>query len=389
MRFSTPFTLLLALLPTVTTAQALSEEDGSEEYVGLDAADALMMDAEIIAANNGWSVRDTVAYLDAQAEFSELAATIAERYPDDFSSSVNLMSPTDLPEIYFKGKVPSEAQALLDSAVIVVEVHEDTGMNAVEWEERAEVLATLLRAEGLDSFAVAFDGVDSIEVVLGNGASVPATLPAEYLTSDILFESVPDAILVTQGVHGGGDALLGTSHICTFGWCVENSSGVRGVLTAGHCDSVNAYENPDTSTKYAAAMQASHEGWWGDFAWHTTTGNEWPNWFADEYLNKRRMDGIKTSWSQGDATCVFGMTSFERMCTTIYRTSVYSGGHNMMVVTVDGDTLGGDSGGGWSLSTTAHGVHTGLIPLGGSDRSIFSRASRVDNALGVDICESP
>jgi hypothetical protein len=101
------------------------------------------------------------------------------------------------------------------------------------------------------------------------------------------------------------------------------------------------------------------------------------------------MNGVKTFWFQGDSTCVFGMTSFERMCTTIHRTGVTSGSNEQMVVTVDGDTLGGDSGAGWSLDTTAHGVHTGLIDLGDSvNRSIYSRASRVDNALSVDICQS-
>ena len=197
-------------------------------------------------------------------------------------------------------------------------------------------------------------------------------------------------MLTKQGVHGGGDALIGTAHECTHGWCVENSSGTRGVLTAGHCVStLSAYENPDTNTIYSTTLQAEHDGYWGDFEWHTTNGNEWPNWIADEYMNKRRMDGIKTSWSRGDATCVFGMTTFERMCTTVHRTSVHGGGNYYLVLTVDQLAQTGDSGAGWSLGTTAHGVHTGWITFDGSSRNVFSRASRIDNALGVDICESP
>ncbi len=348
------------------------------------------MDAAIIAAKNGWSTGDTVAYLEAQAAFIDLASAIAEAYPDDFSSGTNLMSPTDTPEIYFKGTVPAGAQDLVNTAVIAVEVHEDTGSNAAEWDERVEALAAWLRAEGVDSFAVAFDGVDHIEVVLGNGISVPATVPAEHLTSDIRFKSVPGAVLVKQAaVHGGGEAWNGASRTCTFGWCVENSSGTRGVLAAGHCSGLDMYENPDSSAQSTTTFQAQHDGSWGDYEWHTTNGSEWPNWFADEFLNLREMNGVKTFWFQGDSTCVFGMTSFERMCTTIHRTGVTSGSNEQMVVTVDGDTLGGDSGAGWSLDTTAHGVHTGLIDLGDSvNRSIYSRASRVDNALSVDICQS-
>lgn len=343
MRFSTPFTLLLASLPIIATAQSLSEEDALEEYAGLDANEALMMDAEIIAEENGWSVRDTVTYLETQADFSELAATIAENYPNDYSSGTNLMHPMDAPELYFKGEVPAGVQGLIDTYAFEVEVHEHTGMNATEWDDRVQALAGWLRADGQSSFAVAFDGVDSIEVILGNGVDVPTDLPTEYTTSDIRFESVPGAVAEKQGVHGGGDALIsGDTHWCTFGWCVEDSNGVRGVLTAGHCDYLVEYENPDTAAQWPTTLKAAHEGSWGDFEWHTTTGSEWPNWIADENWTKRRMDGIKTFWLRGDATCVFGLTTLDRKCTTVHRTGVSIDNHNMMVVTVDLETLGGE-----------------------------------------------
>lgn len=378
----TSFSFFLAILPAEANAQ---------EAEGLDAWESLAMDAEIIAAKNGWSFEDTVGYLEDQATFTRLVSVITATYPDDFSSSTNLLSPSDVPEIYFKGQCPAAAKELIDAAALAVDLREGMGRNAAEWDARVVGIADWLRAEKVESFVVAFDGVSTIQVVLGNGMAVPEALPADYATSDVAFESVPEDVVVKQdgGVHGGGEAWDGASRDCTFGWCVENSSGTRGVLTAAHCTGLDTYENPETSDAFSATFQDQHLGVWGDFEWHTTSGPEWPNWFADEFFNLRRMDSVKTTWSNGDATCVFGMTSLERMCTTIHSKAVSVGSSNYMVVTVDGDTLGGDSGGGWSAGTEAHGVHGGLVTLDGASRSYYSRAERVNNALDVDICVSP
>lgn len=381
-RALTVLSLFLVIAPSKALAQ---EEEGLSEQASLE------MDAEIIAATNGWTFEDTMDYLVAQAAFTDLVSRIAATYPDDFSSSTNLMSPEDVPELYFKGRCPTGARDLIAEAAIAVDIYEDIGRNAAEWDARVIGLADWLQSEGVSSYVVSFDGIDSIRVVLGNGRSVPESLPAAYATSDVHFEIELEALTTLQdsGVHGGGEAWNGTIRDCTFAWCVQDSNGTRGVLTAAHCSGLDLYENPETSDQYSTSFQAQHIGSWGDFEWHTTDGPEWPNWYADNDWSLRRMDSVKTTWSNGDATCVFGMTSLDRMCTTIYDKSASIDGHNYMVVTVAGDTLGGDRGAGWSSGTEAQGIHTGLTYLGGALRSYYSRAERVDNALSVDLCVSP
>jgi hypothetical protein len=256
---------------------------------------------------------------------------------------------------------------------------------------------------GYEDFGVGFDSERSIEV------HYPSTADRPLLPSDSLWQPgrdlpalaegrvvlVPvDGPLSTQesngGVHGGGEGrdFFGDLE-CTIGWCVETSGGTRGVVTAGHCSNAMTYRNPFDDVQYSMTTVLQHEGSDGDFQWHTTTGPEWPNWWADENFSLRTMGGLKNTWFRNDSTCVYGRATNQRICTQIYRTNVTSGVHGTQVLVDSHVTTTGDSGAGWSEGFQAHGVHSGWSNWNGIDRSRYSRASRVNNALGVDICVSP
>jgi hypothetical protein len=54
-------------------------------------------------------------------------------------------------------------------------------------------------------------------------------------------------------------------------------------------------------------------------------------------------------------------------------------------------SAGGDSGGPVYWSNTAYGIHYGFRwdPIWPFDRELFSRADRIDNALGVSVSTAP
>ncbi len=376
-----PFAWVLGLLPASAIAQEENRPLGAEESSRADIA--------IIAETQGWPVGATYLYVNAQSTFRTVATQIAERFPEDFSSAVNLASPGDTPEIYFRDEVPPSARAIAEASGLEIELIGGIGKNAQEWAAQTDRITDWVVASGCESYGITFDSVRTIEVVIGFGEALQ--LP-EHLAENVVIYTVKGEVnRLEANVHGG--TLASNPGGATFGWCVETSGGTRGLVTAAHVSTKGTYTHPVSGNTESVTRQDEYYGQHGEFEWYTTTGSEWPNWFADQANNLRRMDNVKSTWFRNDDTCVFGRSSNQRACDQIYRTS-YTGnidGNTVerMVLTDTDNTIGGDSGGGWSYSTTAHGVHSGDTNLNGAWRNRYSRAARVDNAMNVDICESP
>ena len=88
----------------------------------------------------------------------------------------------------------------------------------------------------------------------------------------------------------------------------------------------------------------------------------------------------------GYGVCVYGRSSNSRNCThtveavgvTIVVDSISLGSQAR---TNKETTIGGDSGGGWSYSTTAWGVHTAI----GGGKSYFTTIVEAEDALSVTV----
>jgi len=110
--------------------------------------------------------------------------------------------------------------------------------------------------------------------------------------------SVPD----DSGKHLGGEALS----ICTSGFGTKNSSGVRGISTAGHC--------PNSLTDDGASLtfKKEHEGRHGDFQWHAGTRTHTDDFYAgsasSSEANKRDVSSVGSP-TVGQMLCRNGKVS--------------------------------------------------------------------------------
>ncbi len=178
--------------------------------------------------------------------------------------------------------------------------------------------------------------------------------------------------------HLGGEALS----ICTSGFGTKNSSGVRGITTAGHCP--NSLADDGTSLTF----EGEHKGSFGDFQLHTGPQKETDDFYAGNTVsvevNRRDVSSVQCP-TVGQMLCRNGKKTFRR-CQKVRKLNVCSGVYCNLVQMGARRAKGGDSGGPVFKGNTAYGLHQGWMddpwPF---KRDLFSRADQIYNALGTRI----
>jgi len=141
------------------------------------------------------------------------------------------------------------------------------------------------------------------------------------------------------------------------GFSVKNSSGTKGITTAGHCDNSLSYEGTNLP------FQGSLLGGSYDVQWHTAPGFTVRNLMYDG-TNNRYVYSTKHRDDQelNEFVCKYGkITGFT--CGYIIDKS-FDPGPDYIATFIrihrDGVNLseGGDSGGPWFSGNTAYGIHT-------------------------------
>lgn len=176
---------------------------------------------------------------------------------------------------------------------------------------------------------------------------------------------------------------------CTSGWSVSGPNG-DGMVTAGHCNGLNRFHQPGVppySMKYRKQVVGSS----GDVEYHTTSHSELAEFYANSIIILDVNDVKRnTSSMMGMRVCSYGRASNVRNCDHVVDSTLAS-------FSVDGTIIGnlvrtdnisnieGDSGGGFSRSTTAWGVLSGVTHV--DVHSYFTPVARVESLLGVMIKE--
>ncbi|GJM40332.1 MAG: hypothetical protein DHS20C20_06140 [Ardenticatenaceae bacterium] len=145
---------------------------------------------------------------------------------------------------------------------------------------------------------------------------------------------------------------------CTSGFSVKNSSGVKGILTAGHCHN-NLRRN-------GINLPFQSEAWAGpyDFQWHTIpAGFTIRNLAYDGTYNRYIYGEMPRSYQfTGEYVCKYGVATFGG-CGNIVSTNF-----NGTFVRVHSDSVDlgelNDSGGPWFKGNIAYGLTTGDIEPG-------------------------
>ena len=356
-------------------------------------ADALQQDLALIARAQGWSDPEAATYFASERALGEVAARIAAERPLLFVGSELSRSPGGSPKLYVKGDADELVKAIVRESGFPITIVDGQPYSFSELEERKRRVHDAALEAGFEQVVTGFDftrrGLITITVAPPAGThetpeSILAILPHD-LRSEVEVAITEDSLFSPDGAFGGmwfGDAQAVPPEQCTSGWTVRKLNSIlRGVTTAGHCAGIDHIIHPGHG-QHSAALQSQHEGQWGDVEWYTTPEFENDDFYADA-ITVRDVTAVepRAAISLNEFICVYGQASNDRDC-SLYVTDVSNACGPVLdrLVTMSGDTSSiGDSGGGWSLATTAYGGHYG--PCLGLDS--FTVADLFDEAIGV------
>ena len=391
------------MLVALVVAASLALSPGTQSTTdGISKAE--LNDLQAVADQEGISLQAAIDRYAWNDDFAAAVAEIREAVPGAFTGAEIVDAGNAW--VAFAGSAPAAATTIINTFTsshsgVSVDVRADKGFTEVELEKaiKAAHFAVLNSPEVSDAATHHFDfATGKIEtVVLLDGPASDTVLndlkdsAANRITdatrADIL-NSISNSVALFEGQvlsvnhedakHWGGEALK----TCTSGFVVESASGTQGISTAGHCSN---YQVDDAAT---LTIESEHEGEQGDFQWHTgplSFSNKFyaGNDSASEVDNR----GVTSVGSPcaGQTLCRNGQKS-NRDCQQVRKINVCSDGACNLVQMGKDLSVKGDSGGPVYWGNTAYGLHKG----GMQDpwpfwRDVFSRADRIDNALGVYI----
>lgn len=128
-----------------------------------------------------------------------------------------------------------------------------------------------------------------------------------------------------------------------------------------------------------------HEGSWGDFQWHSTSGVEVDDFYSDELGTRRDVSGVRAVVAKGDEIIWFGRASNNNWLDWVEWPNVTTSGPSRLACNHGYAVISTDSGGPVYLGGTAIGFMYGWIFIDGARRDCFSQARYIDDALGVTI----
>jgi hypothetical protein len=280
-------------------------------------------------------------------------------------------------------------------------VRADQGFTEVELQRGIEAVHfAVIEASKVRNASPSFDyatGQITTTVVLEDTASDSVldnlrALAAQKLTdatrADIVNSITTSVSRSTRPVLGGREAYL--EHLggeilttCTSGFGTKDSSGTRGISTAGHCSKTQSDDG------FSLTFEAEYEDTHGDFQWHTG-----PKTLSDDFYsgsttateaNERDVSAVGAP-TVGQALCRNGKASYKD-CQDVRKLNVCDSTACNLVQMEEHLSASGDSGGPVYYSNTAYGLHTGWVydPFWPFDREVFSRADRIDDALDIDV----
>lgn len=390
--------------------------------------EALDQDAKIIAKQFRWGFAASRRHLENQDMFNKFISTMENN--DMFAGSAFSRTPGAPARIWIKGDCSKQDIDLGASEFITytgLELKMTCGMrySMKEQQERMDAIDKQLAAQGLmassavrpgdvilvtiiapyDGMKIESDRVPSQAMedsndfdTLAEAAKAGQNFAAKSLlagstatTTDLtygVFVSVVEESYepVEANEHArGGRKVRSDTHQCTSGFSVERlSDGVTGIATAAHCTNMHTFDAEYPEGDFALYHKGEHDGTYGDMEWKTTGHVELPEYWAN-VNDKRYVNYRKTSFSNNDIVCVYSRMQGTRDCDYVYSTSTSQQGSKKLIAMDGYHTTGGDSGGPWSYSTTAAGIHKGYKTIWFKKRNTFSRVSYLDEALGVQV----
>lgn len=404
---TTTTTIIGLILVVLVAAASLALSPGTQSATaGISPAE--LNDLQAIADQKGMSLQTAIDRYAWNDDFAVAVSEIRAAVPGAFTGAEIVDAGNAW--VAFAGAVPQAAQNTIDDFTsnhsgVTVEVRANKGFTQVELEKAVDAahFAVFNSTEVRDALTGFDFATSSIEtnVLLESTASdttlddlrvAAADAISDATSADMLnrishslvrFEGQELVIMESNNEHLGGEGvkIQGDNRIqCTLSFGVKDSSGNRGILTAGHC------LNDLIDDGHALVFEWQHVGQHGDFQWHTG-----PQSFSDDFyagsssqseIYERDVLAIGSP-RVGQYLCRNGALSY-RDCQDVLDIGIRHGNVRNLVAMESHLSQNGDSGAPVYSGYTAYGVHRGAGVYLGAWRELFSRADLVDEALAFD-----
>jgi streptogrisin C len=363
-------------------------------------AQALSQDAGSYAVRHNVSLVEAVRRLEAQGDQGETVSLLRAANPDRFAGLWLEHAPEFRLIVRLVGNDPAGPEFQAAAAGSPTPVVFVTGAAATESQVLGRIQASMHRFRAVFPEMMGTDhDVRNGEIVLtvfakgARGQSAQARGAA--LTRQV---GHPVRVQVVEArernQHTRGGAHLST---CTSGFVVANSAGTRGVTTAAHCGNTQTYFEY-AGENYPATFVAERLDADEDVQWHTTTHDEYPEFYADLTTTARVLTGrrLRSSTAVGNTVCHRGKTT-GYSCGSVESTTyqpTFAGACGSVAcaatyIKVSGPDLrcdGGDSGGPWFNGQTAFGTHkTGASSGPGTGQCSFATYMSTDYLTGLGV----
>ena len=185
---------------------------------------------------------------------------------------------------------------------------------------------------------------------------------------------------------------------CTSGWGISrNTTGERGIVTAGHCPNSQSYAGVSMPFR-AEATTGTYDSQWN--ARSTLTVKNWFKWQADGSTRVVNAKTNRIDMSDGMTVCKYGMTTnytCGEITTKFYQPSACITGATATYIYVHREGVNmfdaGDSGGPVFLGLSAYGIGNCRITYDAGppklQDEIFMATDYVEFGLGITILTAP
>ena len=291
MKKTVPIRLLMSMAVIIAmlaaTGFSLTLDTSTNEGAELE-------DLQTIADEVGITLQEAVTRYGWNDDFARMVSEIRVSSPGEVATAK--ITGDDSASVSFSGETPDPAQTLVDTFETnfpAVTVTTETNMGYTEEEIQAATMAaqySVYRTNGVLDVGSSFDHETmQIDIIAQTGGaptdptSDSLRVAAEDAVRDATSQGLIDMVSVSVSVVGHQVTFIdsGSKHMggeilkhrydgiqCTSGFGVIDSSGTRGVATAGHCEDEDGDED-----LYDDGDELDHEnehiGEYGDFQWHT------------------------------------------------------------------------------------------------------------------------
>ncbi|MBT4512074.1 MAG: hypothetical protein HOC20_07705 [Chloroflexi bacterium] len=353
--------------------------------------DALMRDAKCYAKDWGISIDEALKQLELQDTIGELGAKLTEQESDTFGGLWIQHIPEYRIVVQFTDNGEKTLQPYIENGPLIdsVEVRTvDTSLKDLKAIQRATITAVQDMRIPFESALVVSKNTIELYAIEKDAQVLAAN--KNILPGKVDIISVDELSKPGSYIFGGLtlDKYSSGTAYCTAGFSCKNSSGTKGILTAGHARNTLYYNGtylPMVSEQFECLVDAQ---------WHTTPGYTPTNWIYDGY-STRSITATKNHayQSEGEYVSKYGrVTGFTwgYITTTHFLPSYISCSWNSafyVYVHRSGVNLvdGGDSGGPWFSGNTAYGITSGEK---GND-GVYMAVDPYVQSIGVTVMTSP